>query len=198
MIETKIMDQLVYPLMKFKFTYLMLLFLSSTLLSCATAQPFTTEATIVQPAGSSFAPEEVQPDSSVSDPEQLYSDQNILLYLPAPANIASIPGDYGTIQTVILAPAISQGSVINVIPVALMEFTNGETASQIIISIPADPSLQVIKSPSLQQLQLNYPGVMEILSIWFTNAYSDRLPELSAIRDEKEAERHIKQILGIQ
>lgn len=184
--------------MKSKIAYLLFLFLATTLLSCASAQPFTTEATVVQPAGSSFASEELQIDTSALDTEQLYSDQNILLYLPAPANMASISGDHGSIQTVILAPAISKGSVIRVIPVALMEFNNGDTVGTIVVSIPADPSLQVIKSPSLQQLQMNYPGVMDILSIWFTNAYSDRLPTLSAIRDEKEAERHIKQLLHIQ
>lgn len=184
--------------MKFKFTYFLLLFLASTVLSCATAQPFTTEATVVQPAGSSIAPDENESETSAPDTTQLYSNQNILLYLPAPANMATISGDSGTIQTIILAPAISKGSVIEVRPVALMEFNNGDITSVIVVSIPADPSLQVIKSPSLQQLQLNYPGVMDILSIWFTNAYSDRLPELSAIRDEKEAERQIKRLLHIQ
>ncbi|REL39183.1 hypothetical protein DYD21_04300 [Rhodohalobacter sp. SW132] len=179
--------------MKFKIPSILLLLFSLSFFSCASAQTFTTEAIIHQPAGSSITVEVGNQTESAENRDQpLYSGDDVLLYLPAPANIGFIQSPGGSVETVILAPAIRADSEIEIIPIAMMEFGASDRIQRVILSIPADPSLQVIKSPSMQQLRLNYPGVIEILTTWFTNAYSDRITELLDVKDEKKTVQYLK------
>jgi len=86
-----------------------------------------------------------------------------------------------------MGPRLSNGQVYDILLIGLMEFGESDGVTQRILAIPANASFQTIKSPSLKQLQFNYPGVIEILSTWFVNAYSDRRSEYLGVKDEKEA-----------
>ena len=172
----------------------LLLMLSFCTLSCASAQMRSLTATVQQPAGSVVLPS-AEPDSSHAsqDSDQpLYSSGDVLLYIPAPANLATYDAAGDIVDVAILAPRLSKGRY-EVIPIGLMEFDGTSGIQHIVIAIP-DPSIQIIKSPSLEQLQLNYPGVVDILSIWFENAYSDRQSELVSIKDEQDAIKFLESL----
>jgi len=154
------------------------------------AQVHNFTATVLQPAGSVTLPS-AQPDlqETIQTRKQpLYNADDVLLYLPAPANIAkSITSSGKQIEVIIMGPRLSNGQVYDILPIGLMEFEESDGMNQRILAIPANASFQTIKSPSLKQLQLNYPGVIEILSTWFVNAYSDRRSEYLGVKDEKDA-----------
>lgn len=154
----------------------------------AQGQSFT--ATVLQPAGSVILPTS-EPDLLEiiqARKQPLYSSDDVLLYLPAPANIAkSITSTGKQVEVIIMGPRLSNGQVYDILPIGLMEFEESNGLNQRVLAIPVNASLQTIKSPSLQQLQLNYPGVIEILSTWFENAYGDRQSEYLGVKDEKEA-----------
>ena len=174
----------------------LLLMLSFCTLSCASAQMHSLTATVQQPAGSVVLPS-AEPDSTNAPQHRahpLYSSEDVLLYLPAPANLATYDASRDIIDVAILAPRLSKSSRYEVIPVGLMEFDGSSGIQHIIIAIPSDPSIQTIKSPSLEQLQLNYPGVVDILSIWFENAFSDRQTELVEIKDEQAAIKFLESL----
>lgn len=173
-------------------------FLLLTACGCASAQPTTFNATVYQPAGSVLLPSassgRVESADSLNQP--LYSAEDILLYLPAPANLATSYSERGDeAEIIILSPRLSENSRHEIIPVGLMEFEEENKTVIRILAIPANPSLQTIKSPSLRQLQANYPGVVDILSIWLVNAYGDRQSEFISLNDEQEAIRYLEKRL---
>lgn len=166
-----------------------------TACGCAFAQQVSFNATISQPAGSvllpSASPDLAESADSLNQP--LYSAEDVLLYLPAPANLAESYSENGeTAEVIILGPRLSKNNRYDIIPVGLMEFDEGNRTVIRVLAIPANPSLQTIKSPSLGQLQANYPGVIDILSIWFENAYGDRQSEYIGVKDEQEALRFLR------
>lgn len=152
------------------------------------AQSFT--AAVQQPAGSVILPtaETVLEDIIQARSQPLYTADDVLLYLPAPANIAesiSVTGE--RIEVIILGPRLSKNRDYEILPIGVMEFEEGDSVNQRVLAIPANPSLQTIKSPSLEQLQLNYPGVIEILKTWFENAYNDQQLQFLGVKDERKA-----------
>ena len=154
------------------------------------AQNHAFTATVLQPAGSVILPS-AHPGlrGTVQARNQpLYSANDVLLYLPAPANIAeSISAEGERIEVIIMGPRLSKNHEYDILPIGLMEFEEGDGVNQKVLAIPVNASFQTIKSPSLKQLQFNYPGVIEILSTWFVNAYGDRRSEYLGVKDEKEA-----------
>lgn len=168
--------------------FLSLLFCLS-IVGCVSAQMQTFQATVQQPAGSVVLPAADTNSAEIPSEDGLpfYSSSDVLLYLPAPANLAIAQKSGSDIDVVVLAPRLAKGRSIELIPIGLMEFSDGSQVELKIIAIPSNPSFQIIKSPSLEQLQLNYPGVIDILAIWFENAYSNRQSEFLGMKDEKEA-----------
>ena len=181
--------------MDMKLRICLLLLLSSCTLSCASAQMYSLTATVQQPAGSVVLPSSEPGSSHATHPDRdqpLYSSGDVLLYLPAPANLAMISTAGKQVDAVILGPRLTKGLSYDLLPIGLMEFSSGNQIQKNILAIPTDPSLQTIKSPSLEQLQLNYPGVVDILSIWFENAYSDRRLDYIGTKNEREAIQFLK------
>lgn len=156
----------------------------------AQIQSFT--ATVQMPAGSVILPT-AEPDlqDTIRAREQpLYTANDVLLYLPAPANIAeSISSSGERIEIIILGPRLSRNRDYEILPVGLMEFEEGDSLNQRVLAIPANSSFQTVKSPTLEQLQFNYPGAIEILSIWFVNACGDRQSKYLGVKNELEAQK---------
>jgi len=152
---------------------------------CASAQPASFNAVVQQSAGSGLKATALEHAGERSVQEMLYSDEDVMLYLPWPANRAVISGT--DIPVLILSPAIRSGTELEILPIALLELSDRDSTSQLLLSIPRSPSLQVIKSPTLQQLELNYPGVIEILTLWLTNAFEDQFLEVVSVQDENQA-----------
>lgn len=175
---------------------LLILLLCFITVEAAPAQTQSYTTIIQQPAGSVILPT-AEPDlqDTIKAREQpLYTADDVLLYLPAPANIAeSISRNGKQIKVIILGPRLSKNRDYEILPIGLMEFKEGDSVNQRVLAIPANPSLQTIKSPTLEQLQFNYPGVIEILSIWFVNAYGDRQSKYLGLKDEREAQKLFQQ-----
>ncbi|GEM_PF-1026136 len=173
-----------------KLSTVLLLLICFCEVGVVSAQDHNFTATVLQPAGSVILPS-AQPDlqdTIQARKQPLYNADDVLLYLPAPANIAkSITSSGKQIEVIIMGPRLSNGQVYDILLIGLMEFGESDGVTQRILAIPANASFQTIKSPSLKQLQFNYPGVIEILSTWFVNAYSDRRSEYLGVKDEKEA-----------
>lgn len=156
----------------------------------AQIQSFT--ATVQLPAGSVILPT-AEPDlqDTIRAREQpLYTANDVLLYLPAPANIAeSISSSGERIEIIVLGPRLSKNREYEILPIGMMEFEEGDSLNQRVLAIPANSSFQTVKSPTLEQLQFNYPGVIEILSIWFVNAYGNRQSKYLGVKNELEARK---------
>ena len=170
----------------------LIIFIFCTAVSCASARQ-SVDAVVVTPAGSSLEfTEAAESDEDLFG--QNYRDEDVILYLPFPANIGVIRGETEELSVIILAPAFRTGTELAITPIGLFEFLERGERIQKVIAIPADPSLQVIKSPTLEQLTYNYPGVTDILKIWFTNHSGDGLIEFMSLEDEKAAQQRVKEL----
>jgi len=97
-------------------------------------------------------------------------------YLPYPANYGMIPqtlmdeetgGDGDPLDVILLGAAQSPGSVHKSRPVAVMHLIDGGEADDKIIAVSMQSSFSEIND--LAQLQNDFTGITEILSIWFKN-----------------------------
>ncbi len=170
----------------------LIIFILCTAVSCASARQ-AVDAVVVTPAGSSLQFTEGADDNEDFS-RQNYRDESAILYLPFPANMGIIRGETEELRVIILAPAFRTGTELSILPIGLFEFLERGERIQKVIAIPADPTLQVIKSPTLEQLTYNYPGVTDILKIWFTNHSGDGLVEFLSLEDEKAAQERVKDL----
>lgn len=162
------------------------------LAGCASARQVQADAEIITPAGSSL---ELEGETGQNQPQNFRSE-DVVLYLPFPANTGVIRAGEDELKTLIMAPAITSGSRVLINPVALISLTDSGSELKIILSVPADPSIQVIKSPTLEQLNSNYPGVTDILTIWLTNRKGAGLVTVNSIDDERKAAEYLEKFLG--
>lgn len=169
-----------------------LIFIFCTAFSCASARQ-SVDAVVITPAGSSLE-FTADPANDEDLSGQNYRNESVILYLPFPANMGVIKGETEELSVIILAPSFKSGTELPILPIGLFEFLERGERVQKVIAIPADPTLQVIKSPTLEQLTYNYPGVTEILKIWFTNHSGDGLIEFLSLEDEKAALRRVREI----
>lgn len=158
------------------------------LTGCASARQLQAGAEILTPAGSSL-------EGVEAHEPQNFRSEDVVLYLPFPANMGVIRTGEEELKTLIMAPAITAGSRIDIIPLALFSLTDSGAEEKILLSVPADPSIQVIKSPTLEQLNSNYPGVIDILTIWLTNRKGGELVTVNSIADEREAAAYLREFL---
>lgn len=170
--------------------HILSLLFSLCIFTGASAQADRFIATVSQPAGSVLLPSADQESSGTAtlSTRPLYGAEDVLLYLPAPANIAvGITESGNQVDVIILGPRLTEGTDHEIIPIGMMEFDEDNGVKSRVLAIPANPSFQTIKSPTLKQLQLNYPGVIEILTIWFENAFADRQSTFIDLLDEQAA-----------
>lgn len=166
------------------------LLISLCIFTGAAAQADRITATVNQPAGSVLLPSADHESSDTISPstQPLYTAENVLLYLPAPANFAvGFTASGNQVDVIILGPRLSKEAGYEILPIGVMEFDKDSGVTSRILAIPANPSFQTIKSPTLEQLRLNYPGVIEILTIWFENAFADRQSTVTGLLDEQAA-----------
>ena len=99
------------------------------------------------------------------------AEPRIVNYLPYPGNYGSVPqtlgGDGDPIDVIILGQAVARGEVVGFTPIGLMEMIDGGEEDYKIIATMANSPLAHINS--LVQLEEEYPGVKDIIEIWFSN-----------------------------
>lgn len=159
--------------------------------ACTTARQLEVSTEVVTPAGSAIY------FDADSETLQNYSNENTILYLPFPANLGVINSLHNEqkLHVFILSPSLKSGTILNITPVGAFEIVERGELRNLILAIPADPKLQVIKSPTLDQLRLNYSGVIEILEIWIANHQGENSIEIKALHDEQKATKILNDFL---
>ncbi len=171
---------------------LLLLFIMLTIfVGCASARQTQVNTEVITPAGSA-----IYFDADSESPQN-YSNENAILYLPFPANLGVINSVHNgqQLHVLILSPSLKSGTFLNITPLGAFEIVERGESRDLILAIPADPKLQVIKSPTLDQLRLNYSGVIEILEIWIANHKGENSIAIKALHDEQKATKILNDLL---
>ncbi|WP_054411393.1 inorganic diphosphatase [Hymenobacter sp. DG25A] len=124
--------------------------------------------------------------------------EQVVEFLPCPGNQGFIPGTRPAgselpMQALVLAETQPQGTVLEVLPLALLTIDDNGTMKNIVIATPARPSQQILpKVESWQDLTTNYPSVREMVRQWFQ--HQGRAGEIRIVswKDERAAEQAVK------
>ncbi len=110
--------------------------------------------------------------------DRLHGKERIIEFLPYPGNYGYIPstysdpkkgGDGDALDILVLSESKSTGTVMEVIPIAMLKLVDDGELDYKIIAIPIKESDQIIKATSLKELSEEYPQVKQIIELWFLN-----------------------------
>ena len=91
-----------------------------------------------------------------------------------------------------LSESVATGSVVEVIPIAVLKLIDDGELDYKIIAIPKDVSKQIISLSSYVNLSQNYPEVKQMIELWFLNYNKDDPAKIEGWGDEKKALEELK------
>ena len=118
----------------------------------------------------------------------------VVNYLPYPGNYGMIPqtllpsalgGDGDPLDVIVLGEAVERGSVVSAKIIGMIKLLDGGEQDDKLIAVSEDSPLAHLET--LEELQSEYGGIVEILSTWFSNYKGPGKMEVTGIADEKEA-----------
>lgn len=165
-----------------------------------------TNAVIEIPAGTNTKIE-YHIDKKMFLPNQVDGQERMIDFLPYPGNYGFIPGTYldpliggdgDPIDVLVISESVPTGTLMEVIPLWILYFddqspyADSRESDPKIIAVPADPKKRVIQAASYEELQENYPVVVEIIEKWFRHYKGAGIMEIKAWGDGDMAVKEIE------
>jgi inorganic pyrophosphatase len=123
-------------------------------------------------------------------------------FLPFPGNYGFIAGCARTdtasgaiwpLPVLVMMPALEEGSVIPVNPIALMSLRTHGRSFPVIVAVPAQEDLRSIRARNFVDLITEYDAARSILQTWFLNYLGRETFEFVGWHDERHARRIISE-----
>jgi len=127
------------------------------------------------PTGSSAKWEVTKPDGKLKW-EFKNGKPRVVQYLGYPGNYGMVPqtllpkssgGDGDPLDVIVLSPAVDRGSVIKVKPIGVLKLLDGGEQDDKLIAVQDGTPLYAANS--IEELRGKFPGITEIVEIWFSN-----------------------------
>lgn len=105
----------------------------------------------------------------------------VIDYLAYPGNYGLVPrtllstdqgGDGGALDVMVLGPAVPRGTVVRARPIGVIRVVDRMEQDDKVLAIMEGPTL--VDVYDVESLRRRYPGVDEILAIWWSNAHGKR------------------------
>ena len=102
----------------------------------------------------------------------------IIDFLPYLGNYGFIPstysdpekgGDGDALDVLIIGENLATGSIVEIIPIALLELSDDGESDNKIIAIPADKKNRIIKAANFDDFSTKYPEIRKMIGTWFEN-----------------------------
>ncbi|QCR25205.1 inorganic pyrophosphatase [Pontibacter sp. SGAir0037] len=154
------------------------------------------QAVIETPAGSAHKLIYSQENKDFVADKEAGRDR-VISFLPFPANFGFIPSTQTNstgkgIEIVVISERAEPGTVMEVIPVGVLQLETAGDLEHIIIAIPARPSEQLITTSDYTSFSRQYPAIKEILQQWFMHHNATAKTRFIGWRDEKFADQEIQ------
>ncbi|MFK7811413.1 MAG: inorganic diphosphatase [Maribacter sp.] len=126
----------------------------------------------------------------------------IIDFVPYPANYGFVPstlsdeskgGDGDALDILVLSESYKTGTIVEVLPIAILKLIDKEEEDYKIIAIPYDKDKRILDASSYSELQKSYPAVIQILELWFLNYNKKDKALIKGWGNEQEALKEIKQ-----
>lgn len=125
----------------------------------------------------------------------------IVEFLPYPVNYGFIPstlmqkergGDGDPLDVMVLSESMSQGELIEVVPLGMLKLIDGGEQDYKVLSIPVEESRQIVSASRIQDVPT---PVLKILEIWFLNYKGRDQMQSMGWANEQEAAQEVKKWL---
>lgn len=122
-------------------------------------------------------------------------------FLPYPTNYGFVPstlmhkstgGDGDPLDVLLIAEAIPQGVIVEVIPIGLLLLHDRGEEDHKVLAIPADEALRTVTCSIIACMKQKYPAALDIIASWFSNYKGSGVMEFKGWADEKAAIDEIK------
>lgn len=117
-------------------------------------------------------------------------------FLPYPVNYGYIPstfsdpeegGDGDALDVLVISETVSTGSLLEIIPIGMLKLSDDGELDYKIVAVPIAEDEKIINAKNYRELTSDYPGIKEILEIWFSNYDPEEITEILGWEDEKAA-----------
>lgn len=163
-------------------------------------------AIIEIPTGSNQKWEVSKQDSSTLHWEFKNGQPRIVKYLGYPGNYGTVPntalpkslgGDGDPLDIIVLGPAQPRGSVAQVKVIGGLQMLDDGEQDDKLIAISLADSSSFHKISTIEQLQHAFPGIVDIVKIWFSHYKgTEGNIEIKGIMDSKQANTVLKQAVA--
>lgn len=135
------------------------------------------QAVIEIPAGTNHK-YEINPESGQFEIELINGKERVVAYLPYPGNYGFIPGtmmdaasggDGDALDVLVISEHVPTGTVVEIIPVGLLQLIDQGEDDFKLIAVPADKSMRIVDCFDLECIEKDYPAVLEQIEKWFTS-----------------------------
>ena len=125
----------------------------------------------------------------------------VIEFLPYVGNYGFIPstimhesrgGDGDALDILLISESRPTGTIVGVIPIALLKLEDQGEIDNKIIAVPANPSERIINAASLSELHSEFPDTMSIIKQWFLNYKKTGSIKFRGWGSEAEAVKEIK------
>ncbi|MEJ8802875.1 inorganic diphosphatase [Pontibacter sp. H249] len=118
-------------------------------------------------------------------------------FLPYPGNYGFIPstevGKEGDgLPILVMAERVEPGTVMEVVPLGILQLETDGELQPIVIAVPARPSERTVDATTLTAFATKYPAAQTILKEWFVNQNKTAKTKFVAWRDEHFADKEIQ------
>ncbi|SES94390.1 inorganic diphosphatase [Hymenobacter actinosclerus] len=159
------------------------------------------QVVVETPAGTNHE-QRYNPATDAFEPRRLAGLAAIVEFLPAPGNLGFVPGTRPPeaaqgqpgqpLPALLLAESQPAGTVLEVLPIALLTLDINGLLRPLVVVVPARPSQRILpQATDWTSLRQAYPGVRPFLELWFRN----RAPNTRIVgwKDEKAASQLVRQ-----
>ncbi|MBG8552682.1 inorganic diphosphatase [Hymenobacter sp. BT594] len=150
------------------------------------------------PAGTNHL-QAYNPETSKFEPVQRAGLAQVVDYLPCPGNQGFIPGTQAgesgaPLPTLVLAETQPPGTVLEVLPLSLLTLDDAGQFRQIVLTVPARPSQQILPGITTWQALLDkYSGIRTTIGQWYQHQGRPGEIRIVSWKDEQAAEQAIRQ-----
>ena len=117
-------------------------------------------------------------DRSRFEIDKIDGKERVIDFLPYPGNYGFIPstlmdeergGDGDALDILVIGESLKTGDTISVIPIGVLMLQDRGELDTKIISVPANPSKQIIQATDYQSFTIKYQAAKRIVENWFLN-----------------------------
>lgn len=126
--------------------------------------------------------------------EMIDGKPRIINYLGYPGNYGMIPqtllsvekgGDGDPLDVIVLGPSVERGSIVKCKIIGVLYLVDRSEQDDKLIAVSADSPLYHLNN--IEQMKVEYPGVHEIIELWFTNYKGPGLMESKGYGNKEQA-----------